>query len=118
MAIFTLSSCGTTLEDEGFKYIRNQMMSPSSVSLLKCIDAEKTAGMLKQVGWTLEPYQKAVYYDIEAANALGGLLTKSYIVFFVDDVPMDYIETQRVSAGTVNQAKAALRANGFYKDKN
>lgn len=110
--------CGNSLseiENRGYSFLANQMNSPSTLVLLEYISASQTAEIFRQGGWELEPYQKAVTYIVEGTNNFGGRIKKSYVVFFVDGNPIDYVESDQLNKFNIDNVKTFLRINGFYK---
>ena len=111
--LFASVSCSSKeeeLKSAGAKYILSNINNPSSAEFITYVNSKNTKAALEEMGVNFESKHDVVVIEVEATNALGGRITKSYAVFFINKVPVEMIDADKLNPSNVQQAFSHLKA--------
>ncbi len=74
---------------------------------------DKTEGLLRQWGVTLEEKHDALMIGFEATNGYGGRVSKIWCIFFVNGMPIDYADGDYLNSANVHQYISAMKEKGW-----
>lgn len=102
------------LIERGKEFILSQVNSPSTTTFLTTTPMDKTEGLLRQWGVTLEERHDALMIGFEATNLYGGRVRKNWCIFFVNGTPIDYADGDNINRANVHQYISIMKDKGLW----